>query len=445
MQFHGDFGDEVDDISLQPGVDHAAIAAQEILDAVQTNALMALLGGVPRLVDLLHVGGGVVLGHDLVGHMDDAVIAPLEDIEVDAEGLVLVGPHLVDGVLQQIADDLVGFIHAGDNAAQVVLDVQMKLDAVLHGHGAEAEDQRADSGVLDGQNGVHLGGVLHQVVHIPAALVQVTLVDEPGQGLHVEVVVVPLGADHAHKGLHLIAVVLVHQGGQPLLPVGHQQTDAADGAPEQRPIAQEQGDGVGQGSGQCYHIAEGQLQQSHRRQDAPDINGADRGRLLAFGPVLLGESVAHRPADCQKRSEDHDEQSQRGDRRQKRLQRRRAVIQKGPEPHGEQQIHQPSPERWPLLQGQKNGQQEHGRQRQRHGDARQRKQNRQQGAERAGNAAVDGGLPRLHVGQQGHQRPGRGCAEKRIYVRHGTSLPRQTDWQIKPMSVYHICLLFTMI
>ena len=310
--------------------------AQKILNAVEADALMSLLGGVTGLVDLLHVRCLVFHRPDSVCHMDDAVFAPLENIQVNAEGLVLVGLYLVDGVLQQISDDLVGFVDAGDHTAQVVLNVQMQLNPVFLGHGAKAEDQRGNGRVLHREQGVHGHGILHQIVYVAAAFLQIPAVDQSSQGLNVEIIIMPLGADHAHKGLYFIPIVLIHQRGDPFLPIGHQQADAAQTAPEQQTVAAQQGRCAKDSLRLRDQISQRKLRQGHKPQRGPDVPGSD-GSVLRAGkavrPPLLWKAAPQDPSQGQKQPDQHQLGDDGGKRGKQTVKRLGAAVQQSPQPH----------------------------------------------------------------------------------------------------------------
>ena len=68
----------------------------------------------PRLVDILQKTGGILFWRYLVGNMNDAILTTLQNIQMDAKGFVLMRANFINSILQEIADNLIGFINAGN-------------------------------------------------------------------------------------------------------------------------------------------------------------------------------------------------------------------------------------------------------------------------------------------------------------------------------------------
>ena len=46
--------------------------------------------------------------------MNDAILTTLQNIQMDAKGFVLMRANFINSILQEIADNLIGFINAGN-------------------------------------------------------------------------------------------------------------------------------------------------------------------------------------------------------------------------------------------------------------------------------------------------------------------------------------------
>lgn len=97
-------------ISLQLGIDSTVIPRRQQADAAQAHALMPLLAGIALLVNAAQLLRRQCPLSQLVGYADHTIFAAFQNRQMNPIGFVLMSCCLIDGVLKQIADDLVGFI-----------------------------------------------------------------------------------------------------------------------------------------------------------------------------------------------------------------------------------------------------------------------------------------------------------------------------------------------
>ena len=88
--------------------------------------------------------------------------------------------------------------------------------------------------ILHRQHIVHLAGILNRGIDIAAALIPLLLGNQTGHRLHMEIVVVPLGAHHIHEGIHVAVIGTLCRALFPLLAPHHQQHHHRQAQPENR-------------------------------------------------------------------------------------------------------------------------------------------------------------------------------------------------------------------